>query len=83
MNVYEHEAVKQLAKEFGLPEITSRDASEDELEHLLSAIETERVNPSHYSPDKWVQSFFTFLRQTGKYSEVDTPRKLIWKVLQG
>ena len=80
--LYQHELVKQLATEFGLPEITEQDLYEDEIIYLLKAVETERVNPKHYPPARWVQDFFTFLRQTGKSPEIlESPRAFARQII--
>ena len=88
MSVYEHEAIRQLAKELGLPEITSNDLSEKEIERFLAAIATEEMNPYHYTPAQCVSAFFMFLRETGRLKEsttdfngFDTPRKVVSKII--
>jgi hypothetical protein len=68
-DLYQHELVQQLAKEFGR-EITTQEISKDEITYLLKAVQTDRVNPNHYPPAKWAASFFMFLRQTGKHPEM-------------
>jgi len=68
--IYQHEAVQQLAKEFGLAEITPQDIGEDKLNCFLKAIDTERVNPEHFPPAKVVETFFMFLRTTGECPEM-------------
>jgi hypothetical protein len=82
--VYQHEAVQQLAKEFGLREITSQHISEAKVKCFLKAIDTGRMNPDHYPPAKWVQGFFIFLRQTGKYPEMlKSPDLFVEEIIQG
>jgi hypothetical protein len=68
-DLYQHEAIRQLAAEFKLQKMTAQDISEDEITYMLKAFETERMNPNHYPPAKWVISWFIFLRETG-----NTPR---------
>jgi hypothetical protein len=82
-DLYEHEAVQQLAKEYGLTEITPRDISEAKITCFLRAIETERMNPKHDPPAEWVKSFFMFLRQTGKYPELlKSPNLFVEEIIQ-
>jgi len=75
-DLYQHEAVQQLAVEFGRANLTAEDISKDEITHMLKAMDTERFNPTHDSPAEWVKSWFTFLRQTGKFAEMlESPRR--------
>lgn len=82
-NVYQHEAVQQLAKEFGLSEITDNDLYPDEVTYFLKAIENESVNADHEPPAQFVQNFFTILRETGKFPEMlESPRRFARKMIQ-
>jgi hypothetical protein len=81
-DLYQHEAIQQLAKEFGLEKMTAREISEDEIKRLLEAIGSEHINPDHDSPAKWVKSFFMFLRQTGKFPEMlESPRVFVQQII--
>jgi hypothetical protein len=81
--IYQHEAVQQLAQEYGLAEITPRDISEAKITCFLRAIETERMNPEHFPPAKVVKTFFMFLRRTGKYPELLTsPNLFVEEIIQ-
>jgi hypothetical protein len=80
---YQHEAIRQLAVEFGLQKITAQDLSKDEIAYLLKAIETDRVNPNHYPPAKWAASFFVFLRQTGNFPEMlGSPHQFVREIIR-
>ncbi len=80
---YQHEAIRQLATEFGLQKITAQDLSTHEIAYLLKAIETDRVNPNHYAPAQWAASFFVFLRQTGKFPELlESPRQFAREIIR-
>jgi len=82
-DLYQHEAVQQLAGEFGLPKMTVQDISEAEILYMLKAIKTERFNPNHYSPAKWVKSWLMFLRQTGEFPEMlESPRQFARQIIQ-
>ena len=59
-HIYQHKAVQQLAKEYGLTEITSQHVSEAKIKYFLKAIDTKRMNPDHDPPAKWVRGSLSF-----------------------